>query len=69
MQDTISEISKVHMSTANLLRILGERAEARAQYLSAIDYFELLTEEKMNQEFENVVMGEFKEQTQVVTYS
>ena len=25
MQDTISEISKVHMSTANLFRLIGEK--------------------------------------------
>lgn len=42
MQDTLSEISKVHMSTANLFRMLGEKTEARNQYMSAIDYFELL---------------------------
>ena len=48
MQDTLTEISKVHMSTGNLFRLLGEKAEARTQYLSAIDYFELLEESKLN---------------------
>ena len=61
MQDTLSEISKVHMSTANLFRMMGDKAEARTQYLSAIDYFELLGDSKMNQSFENIVRGEFND--------
>jgi hypothetical protein len=49
------------MSTGNLFRLLGEKTEARTQYLSAIDYFELLEESKLSQTFENIVRGEFNE--------
>ena len=69
MQDTLSEISKVHMSTANLFRMLGEKVEARNQYMSAIDYFELLKESKLSQEFEHIVSGEFNDKTEVMTFS
>jgi hypothetical protein len=37
--------------------------------LQAIDYFDVLNEHQLSQEFEHVVRGEFGEKVQIVTMS
>ena len=44
LQDTYAEKGKVHMSIANLFRLMGEEDQARAQYRAALDSFELIND-------------------------
>ena len=44
-QEAVAEKGKVHMSCANIHRLLGQRIEARDQYRRALDQFELCKKE------------------------
>lgn len=68
-QDALAEKGKVHMSCANIYRMLGQRIEARDQYRFALDQFEICKEEKHGEMFENHVQGEFRPLPQSVNIS
>lgn len=60
LQDIYAEKGKVHMSMANLFRLMGEDDQARMQYRAALDTFELIDDNNAFSQFENCVQGEFQ---------